>query len=229
MTSNRSASTSKKLCLLLFRSLETQLCPKLALNVTGTDKAAHFTSFFSWLMKLFPRKIFTLSLGFGWRWILLLECLHSKMKHPHSVSQRYHPDLGNGVLPAEQPPPEYKPCVPKRSLLGGYTDPPPPRPFRVWTYGWVWPRQVNSRSGATWAGPLLLKKTLTPSLKSKVRCIHTYSFQFFPNCVVKLKPEDCIKKTKKGHCLCFGSVLRVHPLLTERQQRQMTEDKEKGY
>lgn len=157
MTSNRSASTSKKLPLLLFRSLEIQLCLKLALNVTGPDKAAHFTFFFSWPMKLFSGKIFTLSLGFGWRWILLLECLHSKMKHPHSVSQRYHPDLGNGVLPAEQPPPEYKHCVPKRSLLGGVR----------WPSAIAYFQSLNVWMGLATAGEFTLWRNLSWTIVTK--------------------------------------------------------------
>ena len=177
------AYKKKKWCVLLLRSPETQLCPQLAFNVTGPNRTAHSTCFFSWLMELFPITMLPLSLGFGWRPIPPLGCLWSKMKHPHSAGWRPHPDVGNGGLPVEQHPPEHQHSVPGRSLLGagGDADPPPPHPSRAWTPRRAQSRQLGSGSGTTQAGPLSLNEPLTPSLQNKTGCVRASGCCFFPS------------------------------------------------
>lgn len=128
---------------------------------------------------------------------------------------------GKWVFPAEQHPPEQERQVPKRCLHGGVRwHSTTTLSFQTLDIQTAWSWQLSSM----WAGPLLFKQ-----FKSKIRCIHTYSCQYFPNWAVKLKPENCIKKTKTDHWPCFGSILMGHPLLKERQERKVTEDETQAW
>lgn len=77
--------------------------------------------------------------------------------------------------------------------------------------------------------PIIQSPNGLKNTKKKIGRVCTYSCWVFPNWVIKLKPEDCIKKSPwKDHHQCFGSALTVCAGLTEREEREETEDSVKG-